>query len=436
MGVKVIKKVQHIFFNSVIWHTFIVVLIAYTAVELPFLYLFDVKLGENHLWIDNFISAMFFIDVVYNFRKSRKDKDQIVNEFGFNLGKQRPYHRSWWLPMDILTAMPLDLIQLILGGSSYFKMIRLVRIARLFKILQAYQKTKNATSAPKLFKIVLITTSSIIAIHFIACGWIYFNPESDLDFLTQYNLALYWTVTTLTTIGYGDITPANNVARLYTMIIQVMGAATYGYIIANVSSLLVMADQDKKEKIEKMKSLTMLMKDNFVPINLQKQVFSFYSHLMNKKVSDAQTQILSELPLALKQELEVFMKIKLIQELSVFQGLKSSCLLMIANMLQEEVYSPKQAVINNGDIGDEMYIIAHGEVEVSIGGKRVASLHEGQFFGEVALLESVTRTADVVTKDYCDLLVLSKSDFLLVCEKYPELYQKFTSTQGTNLRAA
>lgn len=74
-----------------------------------------------------------------------------------------------------------------------------------------------------------------------------------------------------------------------------------------------------------------------------------------------------------------------------------------------------------------MYIIGHGEVDVKTGDKHLASLKEGQYFGEVALLEETIRNADVSSKSYCDLYVFKKEDFLEVIGKYPELYDKFTS---------
>ena len=75
-----------------------------------------------------------------------------------------------------------------------------------------------------------------------------------------------------------------------------------------------------------------------------------------------------------------------------------------------------------------MFIIGHGEVEVSMGEKVIAQLKAGQFFGEIALLEDTIRSADVMAKAYCDLYTFKKEDFLEVVAKYPDLGQKFKET--------
>ena len=57
-------------------------------------------------------------------------------------------------------------------------------------------------------------------------------------FQQQYIASLYWTVTTLTTTGYGDITPENNAEYVLNICIMVMGATVFGYVVANVSTLV------------------------------------------------------------------------------------------------------------------------------------------------------------------------------------------------------
>lgn len=92
-----------------------------------------------------------------------------------------------------------------------------------------------------------------------------------------------------------------------------------------------------------------------------------------------------------------------------------------------ECHSPNEYIIRKGDVGDEMFIIGHGSVQVDHGDKVIAELKAGQFFGEIALLEDTIRTADIRSKNYCDLYTFNKVDFLAVIEKYPHLGSKFKS---------
>ena len=79
--------------------------------------------------------------------------------------------------------------------------------------------------------------------------------------------------------------------------------------------------------------------------------------------------------------------------------------------LRPQTAAAGEVVVKKGDAGNEMYLIVRGEAEVlDASGQVKASLHEGDCFGEVALLLSEPRTATVRAKTPCDLFVLDKSD--------------------------
>ena len=79
-------------------------------------------------------------------------------------------------------------------------------------------------------------------------------------------------------------------------------------------------------------------------------------------------------------------------------------------------------IIKIGDVGEEMFIISHGVVDVILeSGERVASLHDGQIFGEIALLKEAKRTANIQSQTYCDIYKLTKKSFNEIIERYPML---------------
>ena len=85
---------------------------------------------------------------------------------------------------------------------------------------------------------------------------------------------------------------------------------------------------------------------------------------------------------------------------------------------------PGEVLIRKGDQGSEMYVICRGEVDVIDGSGQVrATLHEGDCFGEVALLLSEPRTATVRAKTLCNLFVLDKSDFSRILREHQQFAQ-------------
>jgi len=77
-------------------------------------------------------------------------------------------------------------------------------------------------------------------------------------------------------------------------------------------------------------------------------------------------------------------------------------------------------IIRKGQVGDCMYFIAAGEVEVDLPGKKVR-LGDGAFFGEMALLGNNLRSANITTTQVSKLLVLDLVDFRLLMARHPEL---------------
>ena len=97
-----------------------------------------------------------------------------------------------------------------------------------------------------------------------------------------------------------------------------------------------------------------------------------------------------------------------------------------------------QQILVDGDRGEEMYIIAHGAVEVSklIDGERVTlnTFARGEFFGEMSLLEGVPRSADAFALEDTKLLSLSSGGLLLKIRRDPTFALEMLQSLSAKLR--
>jgi len=410
---------------TMIWLGILTFGIIWTIFEAPLSFVLDYKIQEHHMWWDGLFCCIFLVDIVLRIRGKLRLPEQTRSDFSEESKEMTPYHKSIWLPIDILTSLPFDIIAHALGLGVPAVILKGLRISRLIRIVKLRFIFDIFDFIPKKIKVVLIITAVMTIVHWISCGWMLINPNPSLDPVTYYNLSLYWAITTLTTVGYGDITPQTNLARIYTMGVMLFGVSIFGLLISHFFRMMMIADKYTEEKKEKMHSLKEFMRYYNIPNSLQKQVFSFYNHLLTQNVNEEDSRIVNDLPQALQNELNLFMKIKLIKDVHIFKGFSIACLKMIAGKLDQTFHSPNEYIIRKGDIGNEMFIIGHGGVQVVVGEKVVSELKAGQFFGEIALLEDTIRNADVQTKTYCDLYILNKEDFLEVIEKYPKLGERF-----------
>ena len=110
----------------------------------------------------------------------------------------------------------------------------------------------------------------------------------------------------------------------------------------------------------------------------------------------------------------------MIGRVSLFASLDQETLREVGRRLRALVALPGEKIVAVGGRPDAMYFIAAGDVTVHVGGNRVI-LKEGDFFGEMGLLDSKPRNADVVANGYCHLLVLRRKDFDELLAKRPEV---------------
>ena len=402
---------------ELLWKFIVFATISFCAVESTFtLAYFFPKVTPFQIISEVIACLIFLADFVYSYRHRKKTTQKPLTLLEEQDGQKLN------IIIDILSLLPIDLIIYLLGISlthpfgHFFRLLKLVKIAKIYNLIPIF------SGMTFKIRITLILTWSLIAIHWIACGWMMVAPVTGNDIWTIYNKSLYWAVTTLTTIGYGDITPTTNVSRLFTMVIMILGVGVYGIVIGNVTRMIYMNDRHREQMREKINDLTLMMKHYNIPLKLQRDVFSYYNLHFTKRLSENDAQIIAELPAALKSELQIFMNVRLIQSVSLFQTCTLECLKEIASNLEQLSFSPGQKIISKGEIGQEMYIVYHGTVETRGENNQILNTYsDGQAFGQIALLQETTRTFDVRASTYCDLFKLNKETFLAVIEKNPSL---------------
>jgi CPA1 family monovalent cation:H+ antiporter len=110
----------------------------------------------------------------------------------------------------------------------------------------------------------------------------------------------------------------------------------------------------------------------------------------------------------------------MIGRVSIFGSLDAAAVREVAKRLRALLAMPGEKIVAVGGPPDAMYFIAAGEVDVHVNGMTVR-LKEGDFFGEMGLLGSRPRNADVIAVGYCHLLVLYRRDFSQLLERRPEM---------------
>jgi len=242
--------------------------------------------------------------------------------------------------------------------------------AWLFGAIWLLKLAPQLTSLKLLRRVIVVEAgplASVLAIFllvlFVASTLVHvLERDEQPDVFGSVPATLWWAVATLTTTGYGDVVPHTPLGRLVAAIVMVCGLFIFGLWTGIIATGF--AAENRRQ--------------NFIKTWEYVSKVPFFGRLAPGAITDV-TQMLRRLDLP-----------------------------------------PKAIVVRRGAIGDCMYFIASGAVEVELPDKRVR-LGEGAFFGELALLGNNIRTANVVTKETSTLLVLDLVDFRLLMARHPEL---------------
>ena len=114
-------------------------------------------------------------------------------------------------------------------------------------------------------------------------------------------------------------------------------------------------------------------------------------------------------------------KVKLIEKVPLFSKLSKKGLEDVAHLADELDLPAGKVMATEGDRGREFFVLLEGEAEVTRDGKSVNRLGSGDFFGEIALVTHMPRTASVTAKDGVRVLVITERDFNSLLKRSPEI---------------
>lgn len=407
-----------------IWELLILVVTVYASIEIPLRIAFPPANDRLRYFSDILFTILFSIDIVVNFFATYREKGKEI----FSRKRIALNYLRGWFWFDLLAAFPFFLFsdESWVEITTFMRALRLIKMGRVLKVTKIAELSKHWQTHhmlnPSLLRIVFFLFIISLVTHWISCGWILLRPkEEGLSNADAYSLALYWAITTLTTVGYGDITPKTLWERYYTIAVMIVGVGSFGYIIGNVASFLANMDIVKANYRKKLEEITAFLNYRAIPPALQKQVQDYYEYLWESRLGNDEKTLLEEIPEPLRTDIAMHMRKDLIKKVSFFQKGEESLLRDIVLSLSPRVYLPNTYIIRKGDPGTFMFIISTGTVEVISEDEQsvYATLGEGSFVGEMALVLDQPRTASVVTRTYCDVYILEKSDLDIVLLRHP-----------------
>lgn len=258
--------------------------------------------------------------------------------------------------------------------------------------------------------------------------------NSDLNIDQAYVKTLYWTITTISTVGYGDIGPKTSAEIAYVMFVQFIGVITFAYLTGSITSILMNLNQREKILSENEISLDKWFLDlnsqgkYKVPDDLQKSIKQYFMYFWKNDYGKLlnETGFLMRMPLNLKNEFNEYLFSDEIEDFKVFfadcdQQLRYN---LMANLFPR-LFQDKAFIIKIYSEVEEVFIIRRGSALLtSAAGVSFLSLGENSFFGEeYTLLNKRPKINFISGKTGMECFCIKKSKYLELLNASPKSFK-------------
>lgn len=374
-----------------IWSVLLLVALIYQILTVPVFLTFDVEDDTVTIALDVVCTVIFAGDILVNF-------NAFYYEYGVLVWKRRTiamsYLRNWFL-LDLLAAFPyFRLFELSMfadinddEGFDTHRILRCLRLIRIFKLPQVVDNIRTRVASRTfsfIFSCVLLSIAVLSIAHWVACGffyvsrfgpshlnWIFVKKHGDLSQLDLYILALDWTMSTLTTTGYGDIVPCSYYEKIYGTIILTLSIGIFSYFVGKISVTVSLLDKDEAEHREMRLAITRYLKDRGVPKGTMKRALRHFEYgwvisRQDSRKSNASIDknILEHFSEPLKNEICEQIYGSFLVKVPIFQLFEAELVRRISRGVESFVYAPDDIVLQEGERSTELYFIQRGSVEV------------------------------------------------------------------------
>ncbi|KAH6810144.1 potassium transport 2/3 [Perilla frutescens var. frutescens] len=401
------------------WETLMVAMVVYSAWVCPYEIAFLNSNPSPPLYIaDNIVDIFFAIDIILTFFVAYIDSTTQLLVLDSKCIAKR--YLSTWFIMDVASTIPFESIAFLISGKHHaglsYSLLGMLRFWRLRRVKTFFTRIEKDirfsyfwVRCARLLFVTLLQAhcaaclAYLLAVHYPNGGNTWIGSAipnfKETSLKIRYISALYWSITTMTTVGYGDIHAQNTLEMVFIICYMLFNLGLTAYIIGNITNLVVEGTRRTMEFRNSIEAASSFVSRNRLPPRLKDQIVA-YMCLRFKAESLNQQQLIEQLPKTICISIQHHLFLPTLQKVYLFKGISKEILLLLVANMKAEYIPPREDVIIPNEAPDDVYIIVSGEVEIidhiPEREKVVWVLSSGGVSGEVEIIDHIPEREKVV----------------------------------------
>jgi len=382
-------------------------LLAYLTVMMPFRMCFENEPTGFMYYMETTFDMLFIFDIFVNFRTGYVEEATGLVIFDYR--KVALNYMKTWFILDTVSGIPFGLLNMpslsqiqaikVLKSSRILKAVKLMRFLKLSRLIKGMgimnRLDPNTVDRIEDFladgatrtglRIIRILFIMGYVCHLMACLWTFAGRSADLDgknswlamdlqvftaadttggpkVMKIYLGAFYYSLTTMTTVGYGDVHPYSNLERIVAMFLMLNGGFMYAYIVSSLTSIVTMEDSNAKHAREKLDAVASYIVKMDLPQDLGRRVRRYFR--ARKAEAMDERAILMDLSPSIRAEVsEYLVESGMLSEVMIFKQMSSVYWPRILPLLRAVPLMRGEVVCREGEDVIECFIVIEGQLE-------------------------------------------------------------------------
>uniref|UniRef100_A0A3Q2PK17 Potassium voltage-gated channel subfamily H member 8 n=1 Tax=Fundulus heteroclitus TaxID=8078 RepID=A0A3Q2PK17_FUNHE len=442
------------------WDWLILLATFYVAVTVPYNVCFigdDDDLTRSTTVSDIGVEILFIIDnivsnIIFNFRTTFVSKSgQVI----FNARQICIHYLTTWFIIDLVAALPFDLLY-----AVKVSVVHLLKTVRLLRLLRLLQKMDRYSQHSTVVLTLLMSMFALLA-HWMACIWYIIGKMEmeanaynwDIGWLHElgkrlespyggmvevnatgsgpsirsvYIASLYFTLSSLTSVGFGNVSANTDAEKIFSVCIMLIGALMHALVFGNVTAIIQRMYSRWSQYHTRTKDLKDFIRVHHLPQSLKQRMLEYFQTTWSVNNGIDCNELLKDFPDELRSDITMHLN-KEILELSLFASASRGCLRSLSLHIKTSFCTPGEYLLRQGDALQAIFFVCSGSMEVLKDEMVLAILGKGDLIGANLSLDNrvIKTNADVKALTYCDLQCINLKGLYEVLDLYPEYSHHF-----------